>query len=338
MMKESTKQLLKRVSEDEILKQSVNYIINDEFQNPKILLKRLIREVDNLNIIELSFFYVDDFVRETKDFCITMHTVFEQTYFHKHNFIELIYVFEGECRQYINNIDKILVLKKDQVMIISPGSAHAILSCTREDYIIKMFIPRDYLYSITDGGVDKDNRNIFASEKFDSRVKQQIFTVNKDSKCKIDFFMEGIIEDYYGSGKFRNSTIKCYLNLLIAELFRGEEYKTIEEVVDQKIMHYIELEYKSISLKQLSKHFGYSEKYMSRLIKELFGIGFIKLLNSIRLKKGLFYLLNTEMTIEEIAHELGFKNSSNFYRLMNNELGLTPNRVRLKDKRKRERK
>ena len=96
----------------------------------------------------------------------------------------------------------------------------------------------------------------------------------------------------------------------------------------EKIKEYIEANYSTVTLKCLAKQFGYSEKYMSRLIRNYFGTSFQKLIGSLRIKKGAYLLASTNFTVEEIAHKVGFKQSANFYRLMNRELGLTPNQIR----------
>ena len=97
-----------------------------------------------------------------------------------------------------------------------------------------------------------------------------------------------------------------------------------------RIKEYIEANYNTITLKSLAEHFGYSEKYMSRLISNYFGTSFQKLISSLRMKQGIYFLVSTNLTVEEIAHKLGFKQSANFYRMISNELGVTPSQIRVR--------
>lgn len=332
MKQEIMNLLLKKRDEDELsIKHSLNNVIRDQFINPQAVLTRIAKKVDLKSLIEISRYYVDDFIRTTSSLSINVHTDNQPPYFHKHEFIELMYILEGNCKQHIDTIDNTLILEQGQAIIINPKTIHAVYPVKKEDFVIKMFIPQSFLYMSLEMADEKDSNlsNVLNIEKLSTDY--QYIVLRNLNKEQIDMLLENLIIEYYSTEQFRLVAMKTYLLLIFIELFRNNPkfYEKKNNANSEKILEYIEASYNVVSLGNLADHLGYSEKYMSHLVKELFGTSFSKLVRSIRIKKAVFFLLNTDLTIEEISHELGFKHSSNFYRLIGNELGVTPNQIRL---------
>ena len=85
---------------------------------------------------------------------------------------------------------------------------------------------------------------------------------------------------------------------------------------------------KNASLKSISNEFHYTVPYCSKLIKEITGYSFLQLLTKIRLQNSINLLLNTQLSIEDISFNLGYKNPETFIRVFNKHYLVTPYQFR----------
>ena len=79
-----------------------------------------------------------------------------------------------------------------------------------------------------------------------------------------------------------------------------------------------------LGLSQLAKHAKSNTAYVSEAINSNLEMGYNSFINRIRTKKAQYLLLNTNMIIEDVMEECGYRNRSTFYRAFQNETGLTP--------------
>jgi two-component system, response regulator YesN len=92
----------------------------------------------------------------------------------------------------------------------------------------------------------------------------------------------------------------------------------------EKVEKYILIHYKKkLVLRELAVMYNMNSNYMSSIFKKILGKGFSDYLTQVRLNHACDMLLNTKMSINEIAQESGFENSSYFYRVFKNAFGIT---------------
>ncbi len=85
---------------------------------------------------------------------------------------------------------------------------------------------------------------------------------------------------------------------------------------------------KDINLEKVSSALNLSSKYLSRAFKERYGKRFTELKKSLRMEKARELLANTEMSITEVAIEVGFSCPEVFSRSFKEEHGITPSEYR----------
>jgi transcriptional regulator GlxA family with amidase domain len=81
---------------------------------------------------------------------------------------------------------------------------------------------------------------------------------------------------------------------------------------------------KPISLADVAKLVHMTEPAFSRFFKQRAGINFIDSLTEIRLGHATRLLIDTTLSIGEIAHQCGFNNISNFNRTFKKKKNITP--------------
>lgn len=97
----------------------------------------------------------------------------------------------------------------------------------------------------------------------------------------------------------------------------------------ENIIKYIEQHYeKDISNTELSEIAGYHPYHLSRLVKNATGLTLHQYILNVRLEKAKDFLLNTELSVYEIADKCGFNSPyhlSNTFKIKNK---LTPSEFR----------
>ena len=96
------------------------------------------------------------------------------------------------------------------------------------------------------------------------------------------------------------------------------------------ILKYIEQHYRSLTLKELSEFFGYSERQMIRVLQTYTGESFRGLIQAAKLSRACELLRHPDIPINDILSEIGYSNASHFYELFQKKQGMTPSEYRQK--------
>lgn len=86
--------------------------------------------------------------------------------------------------------------------------------------------------------------------------------------------------------------------------------------------------HEGLTLKDLARFLGYSDKYCSDLFKALTGIPFSHYLKRLRLERAVGLLAESNATLSSIAEALGFSDQFAFSHFFKNAVGCSPQRFR----------
>ena len=96
----------------------------------------------------------------------------------------------------------------------------------------------------------------------------------------------------------------------------------------REILSYIAYHYSTVTLSELAEEFHFSVPYLSSLIHKETGQPFSTLLRNYRLERAEKLLRASQLTVEEIARTVGFKESAQFIRAFKAKNGVTPAKYR----------
>lgn len=128
--------------------------------------------------------------------------------------------------------------------------------------------------------------------------------------------------------KIKNSLLKaifCELEYLYKNQLSNKSSKKFFDIIEYLTTNPNLNEFPTI--KSLSEHFGYNEKYLTRLFKKNLGVSPKDLLINIKLGIAKSYLTDSNLEIKEIAYYLNY-NEEYFLRLFKAKIGLTPTQYR----------
>lgn len=153
-----------------------------------------------------------------------------------------------------------------------------------------------------------DNSNCL--EKSKERIQEIALRYRKCCTLEEYFFLLNELIDLISSNRL-SSVISSFRNeIQMIDIF-------IEENIDKKI-----------SLSMLAQYVNRSESYLSRLFKTETGINIIHYINTKKMQHAKELLINPDISISEIAHSLGFEESSYFNKIFNKIYGINPSDYR----------
>ena len=121
--------------------------------------------------------------------------------------------------------------------------------------------------------------------------------------------------------------IRSSINALVIAVNQIDSVKDVKNSKDERInsiINYIQENYLTVTLDDLSQQFYLSKPYLSKYIKEKSGMTFGENVKRIRLNKASTLLRNGNMKVEKVAEAAGYQNVEHFNRLFKKKYGMTP--------------
>lgn len=253
---------------------------------------------------------------------------------HRHNYVEMSYVYEGTIKETING--KEIELMKGDLLILDTHTKHSIKYTTKNDMMINFGL-NENTFNNNFFSVFSNNNLVmsFVLNSLYESKKNQSYLLFKNCNDEIRYFLSKIAVEFVNGTKEKNLIMNNILQLLFIELVRGEHDNLISVSEDpdsyqfrSKLIEYIENNIQAPSLQECAELFDYSVSYFSKLIKSKIGCNWTELLTDIRIQMVKNMLTNSDLTINEIAESVGFENKSFFFRVFKRREELSPSTYR----------
>lgn len=271
---------------------------------------------------------------EDQDITICRPLRYMPPYWHTSDYFEIYYVFSGTCPVYFEK--ETLVLIPGDVIIIPPYTKTA-TAFTNDEVVLLDIMIRSSSF-----------RQVFLEQLAPSNLMTRFFTKalsNGENSNYLRFQtglnaeLEYLLLCIYQSSKEKDPYSLQMRNPLMTTFFLKllKEYEHVAQVSSQSTLHwkpefaemliYIQTNYRTVTLEDVSRKFGYSQRQIIRIIRSSTDKTFTQLLTQLRMEKAAL-LLNSEASIENIATEIGYTSLSGFYQAFLNYYGSTPGQWR----------
>lgn len=251
----------------------------------------------------------------------------ERLLLHWHDYIEIIYVREGEG---VLQVDlENYSIKKGDLIFVSPRSLHG-ESCVNEQKIRCEVILADT--SVFQGVYKDDISRNYISPFVEERIKfkpimqedhpayarilENIRKIGEEMREKqegYELFVKAILFDIIG-------VLIRYRYFYEREICEQKDLAKIKQAIGYMIEHYKE----GIAVEEIAQITGYSKYYFMHFFKENTGYTTTQYRNLIRLEKAEYLLRSTDKSITEISEETGFEDISYFIRIFKKKNNCSP--------------
>ncbi len=265
---------------------------------------------------------------------VRQHARFVEFPVHKHNYVELVYVFAGEITHYIDG--KALVTRPGDLLLMNQHVKHSVKRAQAGDIAINFIILPEF-FDIPLQMIKKQNvladflagtfrRQVLVPQYLLFQLGRQLQILNlmenmiRSLICRTEY--EDVINQY------SMGLVFLYLINHIDKLAENSS-QNYEGLVIQAVLKYIDTQYQTASLNHLAEDLKQSQPVISRMIKKNTGFTFQELLMRKRFQKAVVLLMETDLSVEEIAVNVGYENRSYFYRQFKSRYGVTPKQYRV---------
>lgn len=182
--------------------------------------------------------------------------------------------------------------------------------------------------------------NKFGRSEIDDCFNQRIFSIPIHRREYVEGLISQLYNEYKNTDEFSHTLMECYLNELMIFLIRYKRYSidkleidifnnlgnlnSCDENIQAAAKFIIDNYNKNITLTKVAGFIHMSNTYFSKKFKEVTGFGFKQYLLNLRIKKACELLLETKLSITEIAYEAGFNDSNYFGDVFKRIKGISP--------------
>lgn len=254
---------------------------------------------------------------------------------HNHDYIELMYVYDGSIRHQIMGQE--VVLSKGEILLMDMNVKHRIEPAELDDIAVNILIRREFFDSFFMQHIAYGNiiTGFIVNAIYNQEDKEQFLHLKTGGDQKIMNLVLAILEEYYEGKNGMDTAIMGNMLLLFNEIIRNyQDYLSetsrskVDSAIVVDIVYYIDQNYKTLTLKEMAKHFNYHFDYLGKQIKKLTGRTLKELVKVRKLREAERLLSTTDMSIQDIMEVINYANASYFYKQFKAEFGMTPHEYR----------
>ena len=247
---------------------------------------------------------------------------------HYHEKFEIYYLLQGERNYFIDQ--RSYHVKKGDLVLINKNLLHKTSTIDQnnpEHERILIQFDQSLFSSLAAEMKIAELFNIF-------KKKENVLSLNPEQQLWLEEELFNLTAEHKKENTAENL---LYIKIMIVELlifikrislksaaqnldYPNQKHKNISEIAA-----YINQNFKkSLSLSQLAAKFNYSSAYLSRAFKEVTGFNFVEYKNNVRIKEASKLLLQSDLSVTEIATEVGYNNITHFGRIFKEFTELSP--------------
>ncbi len=213
------------------------------------------------------------------------------------------------------------------VTAVPPHLYHRTFSVSNVPYV-------NYLIKIS-GSIADDFCSDIGEGIWNDIFDKKVLPFAEGDRLKIETLLEDMLLVYSETAEYTDQLLKGMLYRLMVFIWKnnngnvGERFKSKLSAPVMDAMYYIEQNYKEdITLRDISVVAGFSEGHFSRLFKAQVGVSFSGYIVNTRIRHVKEMLVNTGLSISEIAIRTGFSNGDYLATCFYRTEGMTPSAYR----------
>lgn len=256
------------------------------------------------------------------------HSRYSYVPYHIHDYIEITYVMHGSLDEIIEG--KKFHLTTGSIVFLNTQTIHKIGKTTKKDIAINILIKKEFL-----------SDQIISI--FPSQAPLAAFFVNCLSieNNQPDFFLVEnchdikpiileMIREQYVNKSNKEEILDMLIKIFFLRLLRSNSYNIYNSNQSQinKLLDYIAVNFRNITLNACAKHFNYNPNYLSTMIHNKTGKTFKQLVLEKKFKYINYMLLSSDLPIQEILDNVNVSNSTYFYQKFKKKESCTPTEYR----------
>lgn len=312
-----------------------SYLDEDEGEK---LLKIIHQEFKNRGVedplYDLSGKLCEDFLMSAKDNVVIGLTFpFLPPIMQKSDLFEIVYVQQSDIWFYTAS-DKIL-LREGDILIVPPNVTH----CIKVDWGQNVFTIKIRSSTFDMTFFNHMNKTDILAEFFNNALYSIPTTYllwHGDENITIKHLVKQMYDEFMEEKPYYNRMLEVLMSEFFLVLLREEtSIDRMPEISKRKnedtvylVMDYIAKHLADANIGQAALLCNYSERQLTRILKNEINMTFLELRQQFRLKKACMLLRSTDIATKKIAKILGFSNDNYLTKVFFKQYGMTPTEYR----------
>ncbi len=254
---------------------------------------------------------------------------------HKHNYLEISYVYRGSFSQNINGVDH--TFRAGDVWIMDHNCLHQERMLGHDCFVAFFDMKSEFFDDLFDQAFRDNPAGIFIKETLMEKRNENRFIhfridePDRDVERIFNYVLEERALSRPGSEYvLKGLFISLFALLAVNYSFQVTEQKqqALNQTLYNQVVRYMQDHLRDITLERLAQVFSFDKRYLSRLLQTTGGVSYKELLQQVRLERAAEYLTESARSVNEIADEIGYHNITYFYQLFRRCYGMTPKQYR----------
>lgn len=222
----------------------------------------------------------EDFSEVKTSVSIFPHTINQYVKNHYHNFFEFLYVYKGSCKICVD--DSEILLNEKDVCLLNLQAKHSVEKIDPSQNIVYYILVNPVYFRSTYFQLIyvPSNHHVFdffLESISNHKMMNNYILFSNNQNTSIETLANQVIEESYHDKLYKSEMQNFFLSAFLIELSRKyQDYiytisrKETGDYTIGEIIDYINSNYRTVTLKNVAKHFNYSTSYLSVLIKKIF--------------------------------------------------------------------
>lgn len=251
---------------------------------------------------------------------------------HHHDFFEICYVWQGGCTQ--ATAKQTFDMEAGDFLIIPPGIDHTVKVQDSDTILFNIMVRREAFLASSFPLLSQSFAiSAFLRHCLLQSGQESCLLIHTENSAVLKRIVKHFVQECYTMQElFCDFAINIFNQLFCFILLFGEvkaKYLCLPDNFSLiAILHEIQQNYKTVTLKSLSDKFFFSEEHLSRMIKKTTGKTFSELLRETRINQAKMLVARTDLNIEQISEFIGYSDSSSFTKAFKSILGQSPAQYR----------
>ncbi len=262
------------------------------------------------------------------------HTRFIHFPRHRHNYVEIIYMYHGTTTHILGNGERI-TLEQGDLLFLNQNAEHEILPAGREDIAVNFIVQPEFFDTAFRMQEDENLLWDFLVNILTGGREQALYLYfNAKDELPVQNLMENMLWSMAHQQVNRRNIDQITMGLLFLHLvnlndrIRYGSGNPYEQECMARILSYIETNYRTATLEELCRELRQTPSGLSKFIRLHSGSTFKELLLTKRLNQSAFLLTRTRLPVVEIINAVGYENTSYFHSVFRKRFGMTPKEYR----------
>lgn len=276
----------------------------------------------------------DKMLRRGQMIALRKHTRFAPFPRHGHNYVEMLYMVEGETQHLIDDAQPV-TLKAGELLLLSPNACHAIDRADAGDIAVN-FIVLPQFFDTASAGIGQDTLlGRFLTDCLRPQPKPgagipSYLLFHVGGELPVQNLLEILVYSLLIPDAGRRGLEKATMELLFMHLAACLSSASYAQPARQQdalvlaVLRDIEENYAQSSLNALAERGGVPLARLSRIVHAATGHTYRELLSRKRLDKAAYLLRTTGLNVGQIIELVGYENTSYFHRAFRSRFGLAP--------------